>query len=144
MSAEKILRNESGRRRPRSIEIPGVTHGKAPIPMGARVGNLIVSSAIPGKDPATGKLPDDAASQVRFAFLNLGRLLEAGGASMEDIVRLTALVKDDSIRDALNTEWLKHFSDPQDRPARHTIVQDLRGAMLVQLEVMALAGGGRP
>jgi predicted dehydrogenase len=46
-------------RRPRSIEVEGVSHGAAPIPMGARVGNMIFSSGIMGKDPATDKLPED-------------------------------------------------------------------------------------
>ena len=40
----------------RSIHVPNIGH-KAPIPLGARVGNVICSSGIAGKDPATGALP---------------------------------------------------------------------------------------
>ena len=125
-------------RRPRSIEVPGVTHGGAPIPMGARVGNTLYSSGILGKDPATDKLPEDAASQARFVFLNMRTLLEAGGATLDDVVRMTVYLKDDSLRDVLNQEWLAAFPDPHDRPARHVHIHPLRGAMLIQIEIVAV------
>ena len=125
-------------RRPRSIEVPGVTHGNVPIPMGARVGNMLFSSGIAGKDPATNKVPADAAEQARFAFQNLRTLLENGGATLEDVGHVTVFVKDDSVRDALNAEWVQCFPDPHDRPARHTLVHDLRGGMLLQLEAIAV------
>jgi 2-iminobutanoate/2-iminopropanoate deaminase len=127
-------------RRPRSIEVPGVTHGKTPIPMGARVGNMLFSSGIAGKDPATDQLPADAAAQVRFAFRNMRTLLAQGGASLEDVGRVTVLVNDESVRELINEEWLKCFPDPHDRPARHTTVHALRGGMLVQLELIAVVG----
>ena len=125
-------------RRPRSLEIPGVTHGKVPIPAGARVGNLIFSSGIMGKDPATDTLPADAAAQARFAFENLRTLLADGGARPEDVAKVTVFVKDNSAREPINNEWLKMFPDPHDRPARHTLVYDLQGGMLLQLEVVAV------
>jgi len=128
-------------RRPRSLEVQGVTHGNAPIPMGARVGNLIYSSGIMGKDPATDKLPEDAASQSKFMFQNLQTLLKNGGATLDDVVRVSAYVKDNAYREALNAEWLKCFPDPHDRPARHTSVVDLPGGMLLQIEVVAVVQG---
>lgn len=129
---------QTSTRRPRSIEVEGVSHGTAPIPMGARVGNMIYSSGIMGKDPATDKLPEDGASQSKFMFQNLRTMLKNGGATLEDVVRVTAYVKDNSQREALNAEWLKCFPDPHDRPARHTQVLDLPGGMLVQIEAIAV------
>ena len=125
-------------RRPRSIEVEGVTHGKAPIPMGARVGNTLYSSGIPGVDPATGSLGPDAASQARLAFRNLRALLANAGARLDDVVRMTVYLKDNAAREHVNAEWLECFPDPHDRPARHTLVHDLPGGMLVQLEVVAI------
>lgn len=124
-------------RRPRSIEVPGVTHGTVPIPMGARVGNMIFSSGLMGKDPATDTMPPDGASQARFVFQNMRTLLENGGATLEDVGHVTVFIKDNSMREAVNAEWLKCFPDPHDRPARHTLVYDLQGGMLVQLEIVA-------
>lgn len=122
----------------RSLEVPGISHGKAPIPMGARVGNVIYSSAIMGRDPANDSLPGDASSQTRFAFENMQSMLEAGGASLDALVRMTVHVVDESVRGHVNQQWLKYFPDPHDRPARHVVVHDLPGGMLVQLEVVAI------
>lgn len=125
-------------RRRRSLEVAGVSHGGAPIPMGARVGNTIYSSGIPGVDPETGKVAPDAASQARFAFQHMRALLRDGDAGLDDVVRMTVYVKDASVRDAVNAEWVACFPDPHDRPARHTLNYDLQHGMLLQLEVVAV------
>ena len=121
----------------RSIDLPGASHN-APIPAGARVGNILCSSAISGKDAATGQLPPDAATQARQAFANLRALLAAGGATLADVVKLTVTIKDNAVREAINAEWLACFPDPHDRPARHILVYDLQHGMWLQLEVMAV------
>ena len=121
----------------RSLEVHGISHGTAPIPMGARVGPLLCSSGIPGLDPQTGKLPATATEQAHHAFANLRALLAVGGASLKDVVKLTVYIKDGHVRDSVNAEWLQCFPDSDDRPARHTLVYDLQHGMLLQLEVMA-------
>ena len=122
----------------RSIEVEGITHGHAPIPMAARVGNMIYSSGIMGKNPANDTLPSDAPSQSKFMFANLRTLLANGGAGLKHVVHVKAYIKDNTYRDALNEEWLKCFPDPHDRPARHTMVSDLPGGMLMQIEIVAV------
>ena len=121
----------------RSLQVPHIGHN-APIPLGARVGALLCSSGIAGKDPASGALPADAAQQVRFAFANLEALLAAGGATLADVAKLTVYVKDQAQREAINAEWQRCFPDPDDRPARHTLVYDLQHGMALQLECLAL------
>ncbi len=125
----------------RSIHLPNVGH-KAPIPLGARVGNVLCSSAITGKSPADGSLPADGAAQCTNAFANLDALLAAGGATLADVVKLSVTVNDDALRDAVNAQWLARFPDPDDRPARHTTVQALSHGMAVQLEVIAVVTQG--
>ena len=73
-----------------SLEVPGVTHG-APIPMGARVGNVVFSSGIMGKDPAD-ELPREPEQQVFFAFSNMQTLLEGAGASMAGVGHSTGFI----------------------------------------------------
>jgi len=124
----------------RSIEIDGVTHGATPIPMGARVGNTIFTSGVSGKNPATNKLAEGAEQQVRHAFSNLKAVLEKAGGTMGDVGLLTVLVADETVRGAINETWLEYFPDPDDRPARHTSVHDLRNGMLVQLQAIAVIG----
>jgi 2-iminobutanoate/2-iminopropanoate deaminase len=123
-----------------SIEIPGVTHGNTPIPMGARIGQFVCSSGIAGKDPETDTLPPDAALQAEFMFRNLAGFMVLAGGTPENILRLTIYAKDLSYREYINTAWLKMFPDEQSRPARHIIKYDLPGGMLVQCEVMAVLG----
>lgn len=72
----------------RSIDVEGMAHG-APIPMGAKVGNVVYSSGIMGTDRSTGEIPDDGVAQVRNAFANLLAFLEAAGATTDDLVRMT-------------------------------------------------------
>ena len=127
-------------RPPRSIEVPGASH-KAPIPAAARVANVLCTSAIAGKDPAGGALPEDPAAQARNAFANLQAVLSAGGATMADVVKLSVAISDDAVRDAVNAQWLACFPDPQDRPARHITVHALQHGMRLQLDAMAVVCG---
>ena len=122
----------------RSIHIDGVQHG-APIPFGARVGNMIFSSGIVGADPITGKVPEDLESQCAFAFANMETMLEKAGATTKNIGSIKVYMKDRSQREAVNAPWLEMFPDENDRPARHAIEYDaFPPGILVQLEVVAV------
>jgi len=125
--------------RQRSIEVPGLSHGGAPIPAACRIGPILATSGVGGRDPATDTLPADAATQARNCFENLRRVLEAGGLSMGDVVKLTVFIADESHRAAVNEPWLRYYPDPHHRPARHALVMPLRAGMLVQLEALAVA-----
>ena len=124
--------------RQQSIEVKGLEHS-APIPAACRVGPILATSGIGGRDPATGKMPPDAATQAFHCFDNLKRILAAGGLGLGDVVKLTVFVTDESHRDAVNQHWKECYPDPHRRPARHTHVAPLRGGMLVQLEALAVA-----
>ena len=110
--------------------------------MGARIDNIVYSSAIMGADPQTAVVPDDGLEQVRLAFVNLRAFLAAAGVSAADVVRMTVHLEDASLRSAINEEWLKMFPDEDSRPARHAMNLKLNGNMLVQLEVVAVAPVG--
>ncbi len=126
-----------------SLELEGVAH-TAPIPMGARIGNMVFSSGIMGTDPATARLPPEPERQAFHAFENMKNLLTAAGAATGDVGKLTVFITDNAMRDHVNREWLKHFPDQHNRPARHTILQpNLPGGMLVQLEMIAVVADGR-
>jgi 2-iminobutanoate/2-iminopropanoate deaminase len=125
-------------RKGRSIHVDGIQHG-APIPFGARVGNMIFSSGILGADPATGKVPEDLESQCEFAFANMKSLVENGGGDISGIGKITVYMKDRAQRDAVNKPWLAMFPDENDRPARHAIEYDaFPPGVLVQLEIIAV------
>jgi 2-iminobutanoate/2-iminopropanoate deaminase len=54
------------------------------------------------------------------------------------VAKLNVFLSDDADRAHVNTEWLRMFPDPDDRPARHTVRADLRRGMLMQLEFVAV------
>lgn len=120
-----------------TIEIPGVRH-QNPIPMGARIGNIVYSSAIAGIDPTTGHPPADAETQAEVLFRNVRMFMAQAGGSPDDIVRVTVYVKEERYRDAINKEWLKMFPDERNRPARHTLTVPVRGEALFQVELVAV------
>lgn len=133
--------SESNRRQ--SIRVPGFSHGPNPIPAASRVGNVVVTGGIAGKDPANDDTPDDPIAQVKFAFLQVRRILEAAGATPEDIVKVDVLVKDFGLRDAINAEWVKMFPDENSRPARHIVKYDHLGRnMQIQLTATAVLADG--
>ena len=122
--------------RQKSIDIPGASH-KAPLPMACKVGPMLATSAIGGKDPATGELPEGVDAQVANAFRNLELVLSEAGMDMGDVVKISVLASEESARDAVNKVWLHYYPDEHKRPARHTHITTLRGGMLIQLEVLA-------
>jgi 2-iminobutanoate/2-iminopropanoate deaminase len=121
-----------------SFDLPGVDHGGLPIPMAARVGNMLFSSGVSGTDPATGKLAAGADAQSEWAFKHMEALLERAGGTLGDVAHVTVYVADVSVRAHVDREWIKRFPDAHSRPARHTIPRDLGSGKLLQIEFVAV------
>lgn len=127
----------------RSIEVEGFHHGGAPIPAACRVGPLIMTGGVYGIDPETGVVPDDVDEQARLMFANVSRILQAAGASLDDLVKMTVWVKVSEARAAVNVQWLAAFPDPESRPARHAFADDqLPADILVKCEATAFVAAG--
>jgi len=122
----------------RSVHLPGAAH-KAPIPNGARIGNLFFSSGINGKDPQTQMTPEDIRDEVRFAFQNLVTLLEHAGGTVADVGLMTVFLKERGDKKYVDEHWEAMFPDPDNRPARHAVKGD--GPARVQLQVIAVIQG---
>lgn len=122
----------------RSIEAEGLTHGDLPIPSASRIGRFLATGGIRGVDPQTGTMPETAEEQAINMFGNLRRIVEAGGGTVADILKLTVWISSPSVRAAINGPWLELFPDPDSRPSRHILVYDLPGGMLVQCEALAV------
>lgn len=122
-----------------SFNVPPMIHTN-PIPTASRVGNMLYTSVIAGRDPQTGKVPDSAEEQAANAFKILGMILDRAGATPEDVAHVTVFVKDNSVRAHVNTAWLQMFPEENSRPARHTIVMENLPSM-VQIEAVAVIQG---
>ena len=124
--------------RRRSFEVPGLQHDN-PLPMGAIIGNLMMTSGIFGMDPATHKIPDDITEQCRLMFANVRRVMDAAGGSTDDIIKLVVWARDKSFKEAMNREWLAMFPDEHSRPARHTMMYaGFSANVLIQCEIVAV------
>ena len=120
-----------------SINIPGTAHG-APIPMGSKVGNIVYSSGISGRDTERDLMPEDPDEQAVALFKNIRTFMGQAGGTTDDIVRMTVLVKDRKNLESINKEWLKMFPDEHSRPARHALETEVRaGGALFQIELVA-------
>ncbi|MFQ5682943.1 MAG: RidA family protein [Candidatus Binatia bacterium] len=120
-----------------TIEIAGLSH-QAPIPNGARIGNIVFSSAISGRDTETNKLPADPDKQAEVLFRNIRTFMQQAGGTLSDIGRMTVYLKEERYRESINKEWQKMFPHETDRPARHAILASVRGEMLFQIELIAV------
>ena len=85
-----------------------------------RAGSLLfVSGQIP-LDPATGAMVEgDIAAQTRRVFANLQAILEAAGASFDNVVRTTVYLADMNDFATVNEIYGTYFSSPA--PARATV-----------------------
>jgi len=100
-----------------AIEIEGLSHG-APIPLVTRIGDIVYSSGISGKDPVTGNVPEDPDKEAEQLFKNIRTFMKNAGYTTDHIVRTTVFLKDDKLRESTNKERLKMFPDEHDvRPA---------------------------
>jgi len=125
-----------------SIDVPGARHVN-PIPSGCRRGPFVVTGAISGADPETGKVPTDLNAQCQAMFANVSRVIEAAGGTPDDIVKMTVWITDRSLRETLNRHWVAMFPDPHSRPARHTMTShDLVAPMQIQCDILAVLSEG--
>jgi 2-iminobutanoate/2-iminopropanoate deaminase len=119
---------------------------QAPAPVGpynqaiAATGQLIfVAGQIP-LDPATGEIvgTGDVAQQTEQAIANLKAILEAAGATLQDVVKTSVFLKDMNDFAAMNAVYAKHFGD-EEAPARACVeVARLPKDVRVEIECIAV------
>lgn len=102
-------------------------------------GLVFVSGQI-GFSPETGKLVDDSVEgQLRQAFSNVSQILEAAGATLDRVVKVTVYLTDLGAFGDVNRVFSEVF--PDDPPARTTVeVAALPLGALVELDVVAALG----
>ena len=77
-----------------------------------------------------------AAEQAERAILNLKAVLDAGGSSLSNVVKVTLYLKDMRDFAAVNETYAKYFGEA--KPARSTVeVSGLPKGALVELDAIA-------
>lgn len=105
---------------------------------GLRAGDFIFVSGQGPLDPDTGQIVGDTVEEQTARVLeNIKAILEAGGANMADVVKVTAHLSDLSLFERYNRVYATYFPDP--KPTRTTVGSQLLG-ILVEIDAIAYVG----
>jgi 2-iminobutanoate/2-iminopropanoate deaminase len=117
-----------------------ITSDQAASPRGAysqgwRAGDFIFVSGQVPRDPSTGDvLQGPIKKLVVRTLMNIEAILKTEGASLNDVVKFTVIVKNMEFMSDLNAGFLETLKNPL--PARTTFQGDLQG---VPIEIDAIA-----
>ena len=102
---------------------------------GVRAGDFIFVSGQGPLDPQSGHIcGGNIEEQTARTLGNIKAILEAGGGSMADVVKVTAHLSDLSLFERYNRVYASYFPDP--KPARTTVGSQLLG-ILVEIDAIA-------
>jgi len=109
-----------------------------PYSPGLTVDEWIFLSGQGGFDPNTGKVvSDDLTEQTEQTFANIETVLEAAGASLDDIISCLVHLVDLDDFPAFNAVYAQKFTGV--KPVRTTVRADLVAGLLVEITVVARA-----
>ena len=100
-----------------------------------RAGDLIFVSGQGPIDPDTKQITGTTIQeQTRRTLDNVKAIVEAAGATMDDVVKSTVHLLDIGTFDDFNAVYVTYFNDP--RPARTTVQSRLVHDILVEIDVV--------
>lgn len=108
-----------------------------PFPDGVRVGDLVILSGQLGIRPGSMELaPGGIEAETKQVFENIGRVLEAHGMALRDVVRVQVMLADIGEWQRFNAVYLSFFPDAH--PARSAFgANGLALGARVEVEVFA-------
>ena len=105
---------------------------------GLRAGDFIFVSGQGPLDPETGKIVGETMEEQTARVLeNIKAILAAGGATMADVVKVSAHLSDLALFERFNKVYDTYFPDP--KPTRTTVGSQLLG-ILVEIDAIAYVG----
>ena len=107
-----------------------------PYSQGMVCGTLLFTSGQIPVEPSTKAVPDDVAAQARQSLENVKAVVEAGGSSMDRVVKTTVFLADMGDFAAVNQVYSTYFAEPF--PAR-SCVQVAALPLGVKVEIEAVA-----
>ncbi len=107
-----------------------------PFSSAVRAGDLIFLSGHAGMQDDDGNPLETVEEQTRKTLENISRTLEAAGASLEDVVKVTVFLGDQGHFSRMNEVYGAFFKE--DLPARSTCITGLAVPnMLLEMECVA-------
>lgn len=119
----------------KEIRTDGAPAAGGPYSQGIMVGKTLYVAGQTPKNPATGLMPEGIAEQTRQALKNVRAIVEAAGASMNDVVKTTVHLVDLADFPAFNAVYEEFFAKPY--PVRTTVKSGLAG-FLVEIDAVAV------
>jgi 2-iminobutanoate/2-iminopropanoate deaminase len=108
-----------------------------PYSPGLKVNGFVFLSGQIHSDPQTNELVTGSiAAQTDRCFNNLKLVLEAGGLSLDDLVKTTVFLKDMNDFAAMNEAYAKHFGP---NPPARTTIEVARLPRDARIEIEAIA-----
>ena len=109
-----------------------------PYEQAIRTGELLYTSGQIPLDPATGQVKGDTIEeQARCVLDNLKAVLEAGGSSLDKVIKVTVFLTDLGEFSRFNEVYGEYFG--QSKPARSTVqVAGLPKGVKIEAEAVAL------
>ena len=121
-----------------AVSLPDAPPPKGPYSPAVRAGGFVYVSGQTPRDPITGALVgDDVATQTRQTLSNVQRLLEAAGATLNDVIGVTIYLANVDDWGTMNTIYTQFFSSPY--PSRTAVGSELRD-ILVEISAIAYVG----
>ena len=109
-----------------------------PYSQGIRAGNMIFTSGQLAMDTKTGEMmKNDIKEETRMALKNLKAVLAEGGATLNDVVKVTVFIKDMNQFSLINEVYSEFFTE--NKPARSCVeVARLPKDGNVEIEAVAI------
>jgi len=113
-------------------------HSADPAPPGMLTHDRLFVSSMPGADPASGKIPDDPASQVDLALDRVEAVVKAAGLDLRNMVFVNPYLTTDIPPRVMNEHYARRF-EFGNTPARATIeVSSLPGGAHIEYTGVAV------
>jgi reactive intermediate/imine deaminase len=109
-----------------------------PYSQGLRANGLVFVAGQGPRDPISGLLAEGIAAQTHQVLRNIRAILEAGGCSLDDVVKVSAHLANMTDFDAFNGAYAQYFHEPY--PVRTTVGSQLPG-ILVEIDAIAVRPG---
>lgn len=113
----------------------GVVRPQAPYSPVVVDGDLVYSAGQVGFDERGELVAGGIEAQTRRALENLTACLRAGGAGLDDVLKVNAYLADPADFPAFNEVYREFFKEPY--PARTTVGVSLPGEIAVEIEAVA-------
>jgi reactive intermediate/imine deaminase len=121
----------------KKIETTNAPGAIGPYSQGYAVNGFVFTSGQIPVDPATGTVPLGITAQTEQSCKNVAAILEAGGTTMEQVIKTTCFLANMEDFAAFNEVYARYFTG---KPARSCVaVKTLPKNVLCEIEAIALA-----